>query len=241
MCKTTVEPSSSTNLKKTTSTRPVKTPLTKKTTSSSLASALEESTTSTTVAKCGNGLIDPGEDCDIGMLCKKGDGVCAITNATKAIAACMANGSCEGSLRAAATGKYDLGGCDGCFGPKDIRGCHCIPQTLLRKTTTSTIARSPKPKTTTTLFKNATTVFGDYHFACNLGKCVKVDGKGTSQCMTDPQCQHKECKGAECVLVNGPGRDKCDASHGGCWHYVCDGNALVKENKPGTDEKCAAG
>jgi hypothetical protein len=51
----------------------------------------------------------------------------------------------------------------------------------------------------------------EYHYECQDGACVKVDGAGSNECEAmDAQCKHMECQGDQCVEVLTPGDSTCN-------------------------------
>ncbi|MFH0863298.1 MAG: hypothetical protein V1875_09780 [Candidatus Altiarchaeota archaeon] len=171
------------------------------------------STTTTSTLPCGNGILDEGEECDIGGICPKADGVCSISPTAWRLAVCLYNTTCEWDTQVAVMGGYDLGGCSGCHGRGSPQACACIRQLVLNS---STIKTTPGAKINDTQFAESgrgspTTTAHQYHTECSGGLCRKVDGKGIDGCTTDSSCRHNECVGGKCVMVRSPGVNGCKA------------------------------
>jgi hypothetical protein len=84
------------------------------------------STSSTMPSLCGNGVIDGGESCDIGSLCEGADGVCGIGHDSRGLVTCMVDGVCDWNNQVMASGGYDMGSCNQCYGPGHERECQCM-------------------------------------------------------------------------------------------------------------------
>ena len=146
--------------------------------------------TTTTTIKCGNGVIDWGEDCDIGSLCEHADGVCNI-RPDLGLATCLVNKTCVWSIRYPLSGvDYDLGKCNGCYGKDHERACKCFG--VINELIT-------------------TTTLEPHHLKCSSTECIKVLGEGVDECQLNSDCFHWECKGKSCVLTAGAKEDSCES------------------------------
>jgi hypothetical protein len=178
---------------------PVETTTTLLTTTSTVVTT----TTTTTTIKCGNGVIDSGEECDIGELCLGDDGVCGIIKGPQPMAVCLIGGKCDWNLQSPAREKHDMGQCNGCFGPTNESMCLCL------KT----------PSYGQNASNNGGAIIGtaddnlEHHLECNQGRCARVDGEGTDSCTSDDGCRHYECQvwngNNVCGIVRTPGASTC--------------------------------
>ena len=184
----------------------------------------------TTLDPCGNGVLEPWEECDPGEVCREFDGICRITGDMLKMAVCAYQGTCDNKLQVPALGKYSLGACKGCWGPKDGKKCTCFTE---QTTTTSTTVRTTiRAQTTTT---TPAIYYDDFHFECSDGECKRMMGKGASTCSTAAQCRHTRCLEGRCITVDTPGKDECDSKHL-CQHMECQGCDCVSVLTPGTNE-----
>ncbi len=150
------------------------------------------STTSTSIL-CGNGIIDAGEDCDVGVTCTYANGVCS-HDENKRRAICRYNETCDWQTAISTQSiKIDMGECNGCFGPTHPFGCLCIETPKLNRTTTTTLPDR-------------------WYYGCNEGACIVVEGNGTHECLKNSHCFHWECSGELCEIVTEPGNSTCQAN-----------------------------
>jgi hypothetical protein len=174
-------------------------------------------TTSTTTIPCGNGVMDPGEECDIGRICEHADGVCTISSTKSKLAVCLYNNTCYWGTQVGVNGVYDLGGCNGCYGRNSTNRCKCLGQIVINSTVAdldhgegnvmndTVFAQSGRGDVTPT-----TSPVMD-HKECTGGLCRKVSGKGVDSCTGDSTCRHKVCSGLKCTTILSPGLSECNA------------------------------
>jgi hypothetical protein len=160
-------------------------------------------TTTTTLSLCGNGVIDEGEECDPGALCKGDDAVCGISG-TQRLVTCMAEGICDWNSQNPATGAYDLGRCNGCFREKNESACKCLGQQVVDVLnityTVGGVVKTENPPPGLT-----------YH-VCQEGRCLKSTAPppiGTGECSGDSGCRHTECVKSKCTMFRTPGPSTC--------------------------------
>jgi len=208
-------PTTTTTTTTTTSTASTTTTSTTSTTGTTYMTTTTTTTSSvtTTTDKCGNGVLDAGEGCDVGSVCQQGDGACRIVSEGETIAFCMYNGFCDYNTQTYVSGKYTMGQCKGCYGPKTRDKCKCIGDDgLTRRPTTSsrgpTTTWSRGPTTTTTLEEPGPE--DDFHYECKSGNCVKVLGPGEVECLLNDACRHKVCSNDKCTEVMEVGDDECE-------------------------------
>ena len=161
------------------------------TTSTTTTEPTTTTTTTTTISLCGNGLLDPGEECDTGNLCPHADGVCAQTAEDNKIVYCLQDAACNHDTEYFTQGRaFNLGGCRACYGPKHKDMCTCTQPNALRGTTT-------------------TTTLSEGHYECSNGLCVRTQGPGDDECLRNIQCYHFTCENGDCVMVKEPGNSTC--------------------------------
>jgi hypothetical protein len=174
-------------------------------TTTSTVEAITTSTfapTTTTLA-CGNGMIDAGEECDIGSLCRDLDGICKIVKSppNPDMSVCLSLGQCDWNAQEVAHGQYDMGSCIGCLGPNMTDGCKCLKANVMNKTHENTGDIS---------IVSGETIKSGTHKVCSEGLCRNVDGVTDNECLTDGECRHHVCENFKCVLIRTPGTSSCE-------------------------------
>ncbi len=149
------------------------------------------STTSTTLL-CGNGVLDEGEECDIGSMCKGMDGLCSLVGLKNDRFVCLSGETCNWNVELSASGyTYDMGSCIGCYGNSQTYECTCMREIRPLATTTTLAVVSSK---------------------CDNGICVWSEVDGPVECGQNRDCFHFECEGLECVMEKTPGNNTCTQS-----------------------------
>lgn len=167
-------------------------PSTSSTTSTTSSTTSSTSTTSTTLL-CGNGIIDDGEDCDTGTLCHDFDGVCSLLGEQRKIAICLDGTSCQWNIQTnIADSRFDLGRCNGCFGPSHVKACDCVENLQVLNYTTTTLKTG--------------------HYKCSGGKCQYVASGGNDDCVMNRDCFHYSCDSGTCEKVDEPGNTTCESN-----------------------------
>jgi len=174
------------------------------TTTTRLTTTTTVITSTTTTTLCGNGILDPAEECDMGQVCSGTEGVCGLTPTKPTMATCLIDEQCNWNIQTTVSGQYIMGSCNGCLGPNSKNPCRCMGVNVLNYT----IIPLPAGVNAT-----PTTTLALYHSRCQDGFCYKEAGEGINECSTSDDCRHYDCvieSGKnKCGLVRTPGTSSC--------------------------------
>lgn len=179
---------------------------------------------------CGNGIVDGGEQCDVGGGLINGVRYGAAKDTCPLSYSCRSDCTCQPGIVTPRCGDgYISGPEQGANEECDLggrQGAPTLPDTCPPPTHCSYICRCEEEE-----------VDDGMHYECVEGGCMLVEGEGQNECLYDYNCRHYECQDEECVEVFTPGENECLTSETCKYtHTECDDGECVEVYGEGENE-----